>query len=118
LKTLPENLEQPTNEEQTTGLKDLQAALEVAQALVPSPTRKASLRSLDKIRLASTALMHYFMIKGGRIANVPPQTMKKIQGVMSESIMFVLNALMDENEGTHDGKDSEDALTLQHAWMK
>jgi hypothetical protein len=44
--------------------------------------------------------------------------MKKIQGVMSESIMFVLNALMDENEGTHDEKDSEDALTLQRAWMK
>jgi hypothetical protein len=25
---------------------------------------------------------------------------------------------MDENEGTHDEKDSEDALTLQRAWMK
>jgi hypothetical protein len=45
LKTLPENLQQLTKEEQTTGLKDLQPALEVAQALVPSSTRKASLRS-------------------------------------------------------------------------
>jgi hypothetical protein len=121
---LSEKQQQSTEDEQTTALKDLQQALDKAQASVPPPTRndskqlEASLRHLDKIRAASTALMHYFTIKGDRIATVPPQTLKKIQGVMSESIEFVVSVLKDDNKGAYNGKDGEDAVTLQDAWMK
>ncbi|KAL3923172.1 MAG: hypothetical protein SGILL_001809, partial [Bacillariaceae sp.] len=105
-------------------LKELQQALEKAQASVPPPTRndsrqlEASLRHLDKIRAASTALMNYFTIRGDRITTTaPPQTLKKIQSVMADSIEFVVNVLQ-ERKSSKNGGDVENAVTLQDAWAK
>jgi hypothetical protein len=102
-------------------LQALQQALEKAQASVPPPTRndsrqlEASLRHLDKMRAASTALMNYWTLGEDRVATAPPQTRKRIFDVMSESMEFIVNK-MKEKKSQLEGM--EDTLTLQDAWTK
>lgn len=78
----------------------LQRTLEKALATVPPLTRndndsskiEASLRHLEKMRAASTAMMTYWTLKGDeRFTMAPRDTLKKIHSVVRESTKFVLS---------------------------
>ncbi|KAG7354385.1 KIX domain containing protein [Nitzschia inconspicua] len=110
------------NTNTATPLQALQQALDKAKAAVPPPTRtdskqlEASLRHLEKMRNASTALMNYWTIGEDRIATAPPQTLKRIYDVMTESMEFITNT-MKEKKGEQGGSGAE-TVTLQDAWSK
>jgi len=127
----------------------LQTALEKAQAGVPPPTRQdsrqleGSLRHLDKIRAASTALMTYWTLPADqRVTIAPRDTLKKINEVAREGTDFVLEAVKeleqrkpsqrglankkDNNSNNHNHSNSNQnaensstpVVSLQDAWSK
>lgn len=122
----------------------LQRALENAQAGVPPPTRndskelEASLRYLDKMRAASTAMMTYWQLKGDeRLTTAPRDTLIKIHNVVQEGTKFVLsvakeqekqqsqqrtggrNGDADQERGIFDKSSKGSAhVSLQDAWSK
>ena len=126
----------------------LQRAVEKAQAGVPPPTRndskqiEASLRHLDKMRAASTAMMTYWTLKGDeRLATAPRDTLKKIHDVVQEGTAFVVAAVKEreiqQSQQRHGGSSRVDdgnqargivdsssksstssSVSLQDAWSK
>ncbi|MGK3754714.1 MAG: hypothetical protein ACI8RD_007023 [Bacillariaceae sp.] len=115
--------QQQSTDETTTSTDDddaitiLQRAVEKAQAGVPPPTRndskqiEASLRHLDKMRAASTAMMTYWTLKGDeRLATAPRNTLKKIHDVVQEGTDFVIAAVKErekqQSEQRHGGSSS------------
>ena len=126
----------------------LQRAVEKAQAGVPPPTRndskqiEASLRHLDKMRAASTAMMTYWTLKGDeRLATAPRDTLKKIHDVVQEGTDFVVAAVKEreiqQSQQRHGGSSRVDdgnqargivdsssksstssSVSLQDAWSK
>ena len=144
---------QSTDETTTTTTDDdsitiLQRAVEKAQAGVPPPTRndskqiEASLRHLDKMRAASTAMMTYWTLKGDeRLATAPRDTLKKIHDVVQEGTAFVVAAVKEreiqQSQQRHGGSSRVDdgnqargivdsssksstssSVSLQDAWSK
>ena len=145
---------QSTDESTTTTTTDddsitiLQRAVEKAQAGVPPPTRndskqiEASLRHLDKMRAASTAMMTYWTLKGDeRLATAPRDTLKKIHDVVQEGTAFVVAAVKEreiqQSQQRHGGSSRVDdgnqargivdsssksstssSVSLQDAWSK
>jgi hypothetical protein len=145
--------EQQSTDEITTTTDDdsitiLQRAVEKSQAGVPPPTRndskqiEASLRHLDKMRAASTAMMTYWTLKGDeRLATAPRDTLKKIHDVVQEGIEFVIAAVKERekqlSQQRHGGSSRVDdgdqargivgsssncstsgSVSLQDAWSK
>jgi hypothetical protein len=115
--------QQSTDETTTTTDDDsitiLQRAVEKAQAGVPPPTRndskqiEASLRHLDKMRAASTAMMTYWTLKGDeRLATAPRDTLKKIHDVVQEGTDFVIAAVKErekqQSQQRHGGSNRVD----------
>jgi hypothetical protein len=88
----------------STPLLALQQALDKAQASVPPPTRndskrlEASLKHLDKIRAASTALQNYWTIPEDRPTQAPRQTLQKVHNVVQESMDYVINTIKQQEE--------------------
>lgn len=111
----------PNADPNSTPLQALENALDKAQATVPPATRndgnqlQASLRHLDKMRAASTALMNYWTLGGDRIATAPPRTLKRIHDVMTESMGFITNAMKEKSLKSENGESS---VTLQDAWTR
>lgn len=106
----------------------LQRALDKAQTSVPPPTRsdskqiEASLRHIDKMRAASTALMTYWTIQEDRVATAPRQTLQKLHAVVNEGVDFVCNVMKarrqeEEGKNTNDG-EGHYLVSLQDAWAK
>merc|ERR1712238_13293 len=109
--------EQHQNQHSTDNTDDsitiLQRAVEKAQVGVPPPTRndskqiEASLRHLDKMRAASTAMMTYWTLKGDeRLATAPRDTLKKIHDVVQEGTDFVLCAVKEREEQQVDNNNN------------
>mmetsp|Transcript_18807 Transcript_18807/g.21188 ORF Transcript_18807/g.21188 Transcript_18807/m.21188 type:complete len:635 (-) Transcript_18807:77-1981(-) len=105
----------------------LQRAVEKSQVGVPPPTRndskqiEASLRHLDKMRAASTAMMTYWTLKGDeRLATAPRDTLKKIHDVVQEGTDFVLCAVKEREEQQVDNNSSSSSgrVSLQDSWSK
>ena len=130
----------PNAEDNDDPLLLLQKALEKAQAGVPPPTRndskklEGSLRHLDKMRAASTAMMTYWTLAGDqRLAIAPRDTLKKIHEVVQDGTDFVLEAVKELEQqkqqirststtvnATSDAtsKTSTKKVSLQDAWSK
>ena len=123
----------------------LQKALEKAMAVVPMSTRnddkklEVSLRYLDKMRAASTAMMNYWTFDGDqRLATAPRETLKKIHEVVLEGADFVLKAVKEleqqkkQQQGRYNNSakgdsnntaatasdDAKVVVSLQDAWSK
>mmetsp|Transcript_27423 Transcript_27423/g.60357 ORF Transcript_27423/g.60357 Transcript_27423/m.60357 type:complete len:633 (+) Transcript_27423:89-1987(+) len=115
----------------------LQKALEKAHAGVPPPTRQdsrqleGSLRHLDKIRAASTAMMTYWTLPGDqRLTTAPRDTLKKIHEVVEDGTDFVLEAVkelerqkrvkrgLSSSIGEEDSNEGTTKVSLQDAWSK
>ena len=130
----------PNAEDNDEPLLILQKALEKAQAGVPPPTRndskklEGSLRHLDKMRAASTAMMTYWTLAGDqRLAIAPRDTLKKIHEVVQDGTDFVLEAVKELEQqkqqirstsmtatasGDATSKTSTKKVSLQDAWSK
>jgi len=116
----------------------LQKALEKALAGVPPPTRndskklEGSLRYLDKMRAASTAMMTYWTLAGDqRLATAPRDTLKKIHEVVQDGTDFVLEGVKELEQqkqmqlrrynasaGSGDAATPTKKVSLQDAWSK